>query len=183
MTKPVQERFYTLNESNYPEDGTSLNAIASKFYGRTYKAQQTGRMLDNDSVYEYLMDRKSVDQWCYDMKEKRHYLGIQRVLPGTGDSGGDYVHHYAEGVNWFDYWLALKFDPNKPVVYVLPDQSNLREAMLSQYDPAEWEDARGHVFGHESGVYRKAPTPNYVLADLIRNGVLPYGKYLLRVSW
>lgn len=162
-----------------------LNRIATEYYGKTYIAQQTGDRLSNDSFHVYEMDEDSVAMWKSDMESepRRHYLGVQHVAKGTGDFGRDFAARYAEGVNWFEYWSSLTFDPEKSTVYLLPDQSNALEALESQRTPRSWEDGRGFVYKYESEVYRKAPTPNYVLADLISNGILPYGSYLVKVSW
>lgn len=164
---------------------TELDRIATEYYGRTYVGQQTGDMLPNDSYHHYEMDKDSVEMWLSDLSgdPKRLFLGLEPVAQGTGEHGGDFVSRYAEGVDWFEYWAALTFDPEKESIRLLPDGSNLAEANESQQTPREWEDARGFVFKHECQVYRMAPTPQYVLADLISNGVLPYGDYLVKVSW
>jgi len=82
----------------------SLDAIATRVYGRTYRGQQTGDMIGNDSHVVYNMFPDDVEQLMYDMNEepKRHYLGYDRVLRETT---------YVEGVNWFEYWLGLKIEP------------------------------------------------------------------------
>lgn len=124
-----------------PEQAPSLDSIATRVYGRRYVGQQTGRMLDNDSVHHYDMSEDEVEQLVFDMEQepKRHYI---RYDPHTKEGV------YAEGVNWFEYWLGLD------------------EAEHSSKD-----------------IDHAAPEPHYVLADLIKRGELPYGQYLLRVSW
>lgn len=186
MTKytPLTGDYILLPMTVYGTDTRpSLDAIATEFYGRKYVGQQTGDMMSNDSWHVFEMFEDEVEQWNADMEHARkrgHYLGLQRVEKGKGDNGGQFIHHYTEpGVSWFDYWKALKFEPS---VYLLPDRSNMAE-VLADRDPEEWEDARGHVFKFESSVYRKAPTPHYVLADLIKNKILPYGRYLVNVTW
>ena len=149
---------------------TELNRIATEFYGRTYKAQQTGDMLSNDSYHVYDMSPDEVDQWNYDMEEigEGHFLGLKRVPAGTGDRvHNDHVAVYAPGVNWFGYWLAIDIATDSMGVYPSGETTDLRE-FEGVSDMAAW---------------RAAPTPWYVLADLIKNGVLPHGTYLMEVSW
>lgn len=50
------------------------------------------------------------------------------------------------------------------------------DPMPEHYDPTR-------VVTYDFDIEREAPMPQYILADLIRNGVLPYGKYLVSVSW
>lgn len=152
---------------------TELNRIATEHYGRPYVAQQTGDMLPNDSFHVYEMAEEDVLQWCYDMDTERagrgHYLGLQRVAPGTGDRVlGDHVAIYAEGVNWFEYWLAINI---------------ASEGERGWYPTRETDDLRARPGVSPTAARRAAPTPHYVLADLIKNNVLPYGTYLMKVSW
>ena len=172
---PTSDTHFSMNMSDgYPlDDVLSLDKIATEHYGRTYEGQQTGDMMRNDTVHGYNMHEHTVANLMYDMELKRTYLGRN---PYTNEPG------FALGVNWFDYWLALestdrvKTDWSDPASAYL---ANLR--MMSE--PKPWEDARGHIYDHDTVIVRAAPTPDYVLADLITKGVLPYGKYLLYVGW
>jgi hypothetical protein len=47
--------------------------------------------------------------------------------------------------------------------------------------PSRYEPER--VVAYDFDIEREGPMPEYILADLIRNGVLPLGKYLVSVSW
>jgi hypothetical protein len=131
------------DHSEYQKDqAPSLDSIATRVYGRKYVGQQTGDMLGNDSVHHYDMSEYEVDQLDFDMNQepRQHYVDWDPITQQA---------IYAEGVNWFEYWLGL-------------DESK---------------------FKHDFEIYRQAPEPRYVLADLIKRGELPYGQYLLRVSW
>ncbi len=165
---PDTQEFIVLPEASHYGDTLSLNAIATEYYGSKYIAQQTGEMLPNDSTHHYNMSPEEVDQWCADMEDKRHYLGYVPVAKGTGDFGGNGKTVYHVGHNQFEYWLSLRHDPDNP------DNSD---------NPHPGEDHYGESFKHDFQVYRQAPEPWYVLADLIRNGVLPHGDYLMEVSW
>lgn len=150
-----------------------LNRIATEFYGRKYVAQQTGDMLPNDSFHVFEMSEEDVADWTHDMEQERsnggHYVGLKRVARGMGDRvNNDHIAVYAEGMNWFDYWLSLRHDPDNP------DNHNNPESGVSY---------AGQSFQLDFQVYREAPTPSYVLADLIKNKILPYGTYLVKVSW
>lgn len=166
MHTPKQTTLYTMPLFDHTEG--SLDAIATRVYGKTYVGQQTGDMLSNDSHHLYDMSKSEVDQWVADMKNKRHYLGLKRVEKGTGDYGGNHVAVYHEGHNWFEYWLSLKHDPDNPD---------------NEHNPEDGEDHFGESFKHGFQVFRQAPTIHYVLADLIHRGELPYGQYLLDCSW
>lgn len=169
-----------LNDHAGPD---SLDAIATRVYGRKYVGQQTGDMLPNDSWHVYDIDEEAVAEHLANLSEKRTYLGIRRVAAGTGDFGTSVVTCYAEGVDEFEYWLSLKWDPNVETVYLKPDHSNLNEAIASQQGPREWEDARDFTLKFESEVYRRAPEVHSVLADLVHRGELPYGRYLIHCWW
>jgi hypothetical protein len=82
----------------------SLDAIATRIYGRSYKGQQTGDMIGNDTHIVYTMDKDRVDDLIHSMNSepKRHYVGYN---PTTWEG------IYVEGVNWFEYWLGLKIEP------------------------------------------------------------------------
>lgn len=168
MHTPKVSEFYEmeLNDHAGPE---SLDAIATRVYGRPYKGQQTGDMLPNDSWHEYLIDDEAIAQSLADRAEKRVYLGVQRVPQGKGDWGSSVVNHYVEGVDEFEYWLSLKSDPATSYEGYNP--------------PQEWEDARGFVFRNDFEVYRKAPDIHSVLCDLVHRGELPKGRYLIHCWW
>ncbi|UDL16004.1 hypothetical protein QEH42_gp214 [Microbacterium phage Pumpernickel] len=162
-----EQKSYLYMPLNDHEAG-SLDELATRVYGQTYKGQQTGDMLPNDSWHVYEMDKENVADWVHGMKEKRHYLGLKRVPKGTGQFGGDYEAIYHEGHNAFEYWLSLRHDP------VNPDNEN---------NPQDGVDHFGQSFKYEFQVYREAPEIHYVLADLIDRGELPYGTYLLHCWW
>jgi hypothetical protein len=183
---PEQKTVYYMaigDDSDYNENSKkdSLDYIATQFYGKKYVGQQTGEMMTNDSYYLYEVDDENIAQFEWDYHLVDDAPGPKQTYLGYHDGKS----HYADGVNRFEYWQSLRWDAEarKNVIYVLPDRSNLAEALASQREPAEWEDARGHVFHYDFQVYRQAPEPRYVLYDLARNGVIPKGTYLLSVSW
>jgi hypothetical protein len=145
MHTPKQETMFVMEMMGHMGED-SLDAIASRIYGRSYVGQQTGDMIGNDSHILYTMDKDMVEDILYNMNSepKRHYLGYDSATRTA---------KYAEGVNWFEYWLGLKIEPG--------------------------------TYGDNSPttVERAAPTPDYVLADLINRGELPYGTYLMHVWW
>lgn len=161
MFTPDDRTVYWMSENK-------LNEIATSFYGREYNGQQTGDMLPNDSYHLFVMDEVNVAELTHTMKKNRHYLGLKRVAKGTGDWGGDHVSVCHEGHNWLDYWLSLSHDPDSP--------DNLD-------NPRDGEDHFGGSFKFDFQVYRQAPTIDYILADLITKGELPYGDYMITVSW
>lgn len=117
------------------EGEKSLDALATKFYGKTYCGQQTGEMIANDS---YMV---------YDMRTE-----------------GDVEDYHPEDCyKPLSRWLSMKIGDTVE-------------------DTDRWPYGQKTIT-YESQIEREAPLPSYVLADLIRNGVLPYGKYLVRVWW
>lgn len=124
----------------------SLDAIATRVYGREYKGQQTGDMIYNDSHVVYDMSAEAVEELNSEMSSepKRHYLDYDPITE---------EHKYAEGVNWFEYWLGLEEKE------IFPGYTDMTD------------------------IIRAAPTPNHVLADLIKRGELPYGTYVMSVWW
>lgn len=173
MLTPTSEQYFILNEDDtaYPVPGAlSLNEIATEFYGRKYVGQQVGDggrndMFSNDSVYEFDMTEDDPNEhfWQIDDPEAsaQTYLGYD-VPSGTT--------MYHEGHNREEYWKSMSWsdDPDK---VTHPD------------NPGKGEDCYGAVFRYDFQVYREAPNVTYTLARLIKAGVLPYGKYLLYVSW
>lgn len=167
MFTPKTSTLYEM-ELNDHAGYDSLDALATRVYGQTYKGQQTGDMLPNDSYHVFDMDEERVEELMDNMKEKRMFLGLKPVAKGTGDRGGNFRATYAMGVNWFEYWLSLKYDPATP---------------YGASSPREWEDARDFTLKYDFQVYREAPTIDYVLADLITRGELPHGRYMIHCSW
>lgn len=114
---------------------TSLDAIATEYYGKQYKGQQTGDMLSNDTWQVYDM---STEDKCLDYDIEECYKPLQR-------------------------WLDMKIGD------VIEDTDS-------------WP-YREKTVKYDFDIYREAPLPAYVLADLVRNHKLPYGKYLVQVMW
>lgn len=85
-----------------------------------------------------------------------------------------------------DSWHIFDFSTEDDVAEYDPEDcykpltkwKNLRmgDPLPQPYDP-------DRVVRYDFDIEREAPTPDYILADLIRNGVLPYGKYLVQVTW
>lgn len=72
----------------------------------------------------------------------------------------DVQRYREEGEEQIQAWLELKIgDPN----------------------PSFWYE--GQPITNETEIERAAPSPSVVMADLIRKGQLPMGKYLVRVWW
>lgn len=164
--EPSPTTWFVLNEGHV--DGTpyplpehlSLNLIATEVYGKEYHGQQTGDMLPNDSVHRYVMDEEAVETELWENGPVRHYLGYDSMRGNTV---------YAEGISTFDYWQSLSHsdDPSK----------------VTAHSSSDLVDHRGGVYRFDFEVYRQAPEPRWVIADLIKKGHLPYGNYLLYVSW
>jgi hypothetical protein len=57
----------------------TLDAIATRFYGRKYIGQQTGDMLPNDSHVVYDMDEDMVEQLIANLEEEREYSGFDSL--------------------------------------------------------------------------------------------------------
>lgn len=127
MHIPKQKKVYFMPMFAH-EGEHSLDAFASRFYGREYQGQQTGDMLPNDSHVVYEMSKENVEQLMYNLEEEREYNGIDSLAK----------------------WLSA---------------------------PAT-EDR-----GEKLDILRAAPEPDYILADLITKGELPYGTYVLSVWW
>jgi hypothetical protein len=118
------------------EGEKSLDAIATKFYGKQYKGQQTGDMMAQSSWHVFDL-RTEYD--VEDYQPEDCYKPLSR-------------------------WLALELGD---------------EIVEDWYGAGE----RKKVAEYDFDIYREAPMPEYILADLIRNGVLPHGKYLVHVWW
>lgn len=147
------------------EEG-SLDALATRVYGRKYRGQQTGDMLPNDSYHIYEMNEEDVADYMHDLEQQTlnegHYLGGRY-------EGKEWKNFHAKGVNWIDYWLSLDIAPG--------------DSVLSGYHPhSDTEDLRGKQVSQLTAE-RAAPTIHYILADLITRGELPYGRYLLHCWW
>jgi hypothetical protein len=159
---PPTGKYLLLNEGDYPLQGVpSLNAIATEHYGKQYVAQQTGDMLPNDSIHEFDMSEEMVHgEYSYELQDTRFYLG-------TNPSTRKPVFH--EGHTQLDYWLSMSWSKDRTEV--------------THEHVYDWEDYYGAVFAYDFQAYRQAPGPQYILSDLILKEILPYGKYLLYVSW
>lgn len=165
------KRFPHLGDENgeprgYPIAGAMiLNKIATEYYGKQYVGQQVGDgmrdMLSNDSEYVFHMSEEDVAQYVYDAEEKTTYLGYD---PFTKES------KYLEGVTRLEYWKSLSYSDDK-------------DKQTHPDNPREGENCFGAVFAYDFQVYREAPPIHHVLADLIKNDILPYGTYILYVSW
>jgi len=130
MIEVPREEFIVLPMMAH-EGPMSLDAIATAEYGRTYRGQQTGEMIHNDSYKVYdLSTEKDVERSWY-------------------NADAD-----------ISLWLGLKIGDRK----------------------MGWRD-RGDLITHEIDIERSAPEPHKILADLIKRGKLPMGKYLCRVWW
>lgn len=127
MHIPKQKKAFFMPMFSH-EGERSLDAIATRFYGREYVGQQTGDMLPNDSHVVYKMNRENVKQLMYNLEEEREYNGIDSLAK----------------------WLSA------------PATEDRREKL---------------------DILRAAPEPDYILADLITKGELPYGTYVLSVWW
>lgn len=156
----------------YPIAGApSLDDLATEFYGKKYVSQQVGDgrerdMFDNDSVYEFDMSEDDPDEHFWQMESpdewaNQTYLGWDRASKDT---------KYHKGHNREEYWKSLSYSDNE-------------DEVTHPGNPAEGEDVYGAVFRYDFQVYREAPQVPWTLARLIRAGILPYGKYLLYVSW
>jgi hypothetical protein len=115
------------------EGEKSLDAIATKFYGKQYKGQQTGDMMAQSSWHVFDL-RTEYD--VEDYQPEDCYKPLSR-------------------------WLSLEIGDTI-------EGGPYRADRVTEYD---------------FDIYREAPMPEYILADLIRNGVLPHGKYLVHVWW
>lgn len=134
MIEVNREEYIVLPMMSYNGE-MSLDAIATKFYGKTYKGQQTGDMIPNDVCKVYDM---STEGYVLDYDAEECYKPLQR---------------------WLDMKMGDVID-----------------------DTDRWPYGEKTV-KYDFDIYREAPMPAYILSDLIKKGQLPYGKYLVEVSW
>lgn len=132
----LEKEEYTILPMFEHDRPKSLDAIATEFYGKQYKGQQTGDMMSNDSWH------------VFDLRTE-----------------GDVAEYQPEDCyKPLSRWLAMEMGD---------------EIVEDWYGAGK----RKKIVQYDFEIYREAPMPEYILADLIRNGVLPYGKYLVHVWW
>lgn len=126
MFEPPSETVYLMEMMDHMGPD-SLDAIATRVYGRTYVGQQTGEMIGNDTYVRYVM---SEDQVSY-------LNSLMTKEPKSTYIGYDYAKRegiYAEGVNAFEYWLALPLGDHDDIdaVRAAPEPSFVLADLISK---------------------------------------------------
>lgn len=110
-----------------------------------------------DGIATQVYGRKYVGQQTGDMigNDTFHFYDLERTY--------DVQEEILDRRNWYapEMWMGIS-------QCILTLESWLADVTEYDYD-----------FQH----YRKGPEPRTMLAHLINDGHLPYGRYLLRVSW
>lgn len=111
----------------------------------------------------------------------REYQGQQ-----TGEMlANDTIHHYDMSEKAVEQRVADQRwgDPERQhyLGYDRIKREGIYEKGVNEFE--YWLGLDLEKAKYDFEVYRQAPEPADVLADLINRGELPYGQYLLRVSW
>jgi len=165
------QAFYIVepHEAWVKEGQVPISAIAERVYGKPFNALRACQAGDdsvrNDSVVLYdFSDEKSLKWQLEDFDEPRVYLGYD-AQKGEGV--------YKEGVTSLDYWLSISWVGRDGATRATVDAN-----------PREGSDLQGAIFP-EDFYAQRAYSPNLsgILADLIRRGELPQGRYLFKHWW
>ncbi|PUB32536.1 hypothetical protein C8K30_1011062 [Promicromonospora sp. AC04] len=170
-TTYIAHRYYVLEPHAHcaTQDNGSIpiETIAERVYGKPYSSlrgcQRDQESLPNDSVKLYELESDDhYEQALHDFDRTEVYLGYDRLRQESVTR---------TGMTQLDYWLSISVstDPTKVTV---------------QADAPETTDLAGAVFPDRFDAdLAFTPSLEGILADLIRRGELPRGRYIFRHWW
>lgn len=131
-------------------------------------------MLDHSYLEWHDDDEVSLDKIATDVYGKK-YVGQQ-----TGEMLGNDTYHLYD-LSTEDEVLEWLQDPEDMGFYQNPFSNSLGD--ITYHTVKGWlaRDTSNDKYDFDD--YREGPEPHTMLATLIHEGHLPYGKYLINVSW